>query len=305
MEPSRMSTPRRRYVVRGLAIGVALAAASVLGCARGPSAGRPETSVATLPTSTQAVVTVAQSTTTVAEVALTVTATTTTVSASSTIAVPNSAVADAASAPAPGVPSLPAQLNWLAIAETLGPLGLPSDCPLPLGQPGLMPNSDRSYRGGVHQGIDFVCLESGHIARTPLAGRVLLAVSQYVDPSEADRNAILEEAQKLGRTPLYVLQFLFGRFVVLDHGLVEGVGHVITIYAHLESVDPAVTPGAMMSVGATIGLIGNSGTETAAAGGTRPQSIHLHWELHIDDVPFPEGFNTAATAAVVGVLFAQ
>ena len=300
-----MSTLRRQFAVRRLSIGVALAAASVLGCTSGPSTGRPEPSVATPPTSVQAVVTVVEPTTTLAEVALTAAVPTTTSSSSSTIAVPNSAVADATSAPAPSVPSLPAQQNWLAIAETLGPLGLPSDCPLPLGQPGLMPNSDRSYRGGVHQGIDFVCLESGHIARTPLAGRVLLAVSQYVDPSEADRNAILDEAQKLGRTPLYVLQFLFGRFVVLDHGFVDGVGHVVTIYAHLESVDPAVTPGTMMSAGATIGLIGNSGTETAAAGGTRPQSIHLHWELHIDDIPFPEGLDTAATAAVVGVLFAQ
>lgn len=193
--------------------------------------------------------------------------------------------------------------DWAAVAAGIGPLALPSDCPLPLGQPGLMPNSDRSYRGGVHQGIDFVCMEYGHVATLPLPGRVLLAVTDYVEPSKEDRDAILEEAQRLGATPPYTLQFLFGRFVVIDHGVVEGVGHVVSVYAHLAEVDPAVRPGVALAAGAVVGHIGNSGTETAVIGGTRPQSIHLHWELHINDVPFSTGLGEQATADVVAQLF--
>lgn len=195
--------------------------------------------------------------------------------------------------------------DWSALASVLGPLAVPSDCPLPLAQPGLMPNSDRSYRGGIHQGIDFICLEYGHVATTPLAGRVLLSVATYDDPSPEDRVKILDEARSLGYTPPYTLQFLFGRFVVVDHGVIDGVGHVVSIYAHLQEVDPAVRPGVMLSAGAVVGRIGNSGTETAATGGTRPQSIHLHWELYIDDVAFPSGLGEAATSSAVAQLFGR
>ncbi len=210
--------------------------------------------------------------------------------------------------PAPTVPadqplSSPPVTDWTTIADSIGPLAMPADCPLPLGSPGLLPNADRAYRGGVHQGIDFVCMEWGHVATTPLPGHVVLALHGYQEPTIEQRNALLDEAKSLGFTPPSTLQFLFGRFVVVDHGIVPGVGHVVTIYAHLAEIDPTVQPGAALAAGSRIGLIGNSGTETAVTQGTRPQSIHLHWELHVNGVPFATGLDESATDEVSARLF--
>jgi murein DD-endopeptidase MepM/ murein hydrolase activator NlpD len=190
-----------------------------------------------------------------------------------------------------------------AVAAALAPLQLPSDCPLPLDDPVSLPNSTREYRAGVHGGIDFICGERGRTAVAALDGRVVLANAGFEDASPADRDALLEQARALGHTPPWTLAFLFGRFVVLDHGPIPGAGHVVTIYAHLDSIDRAVVPGALVSRGAPVGEIGNTGTETGASGGDRPQSIHLHWELHVDDVFLGAGLDAATTAEVYRTLF--
>lgn len=193
--------------------------------------------------------------------------------------------------------------GWTQRVEALPALTVPSDCPIPFEDPQSMPNSDRSYRGGVHGGIDFICMEYGHDAIAALPGRVALANNSFVDAAVADREALLDEAQSLGRTPPWTLAFLFGRFVVLDHGVVPGAGHVVTIYAHLNEIDPAVRPGISVPAGARLGEVGNRGTETGANGGTRPQSIHLHWELHIDDVYLGQGLTADETRVLYQQLF--
>ncbi len=179
----------------------------------------------------------------------------------------------------------------------------PTDCEFDPGASESLPNAARSYRNGIHQGIDFICAEQGRTATAALAGRVATVVRDYVEPTPADRGALLDVAAQIGRTPPWLLNSLYGNFVVLDHGYVDGVGHVITIYAHLESVEADVVAGVQVASGQTLGQIGNSGTATAASGGDRPQSIHLHWEIHIDDVFLGAGLSADETRQVYAELF--
>lgn len=191
------------------------------------------------------------------------------------------------------------------VAAALGPLTMPSDCGLPFGVAESLPNGARAYRGGVHEGIDFICGEKGRNAVAALDGQVVVANSSYVDPTNAEREEILATAKALGRTPQWTLAMLFGRVVVIDHGIRPGAGHVVTIYAHLNEIDPAIKPGRHVRAGDRLGEIGNLGTETAATGGTRPQSIHLHWEIHIDERFLGQGASPARTDQIYRTLFGR
>jgi len=228
---------------------------------------------------------------------------------SSTDPAPGTTVAT--TAPGPPATTVPVRtttgfldLNgWRALMAGIPAPGLPSDCPLPLDDPASLPNSERSYRGGTHQGIDFICEERGRTAVAALPGRVVLANDTYVDATPEDRNALLAEAQALGRTPPWTLAFLFGRFVVLDHGVYPGTGHVVSVYAHLDHVDPAIRPGQMVEAGTPLGEIGNRGTDAGATGEANPRSLHLHWELYVDDVHLGSGLDATDTRTLYAELF--
>lgn len=208
-------------------------------------------------------------------------------------------------APGTTVAAPPAgQRDDLAIARKLAPMTLPSDCGLPITTSESLPNADRGYRGGVHEGIDFICGERGRNAVAARAGRVVMANASYVDPTNDQRKQILATAKALGYTPPWTLGMLFGRFVVLDHGIVDGVGHVTTIYAHLNEIDSAIKPGVEVKAGQRLGEIGNLGTETAATGGTRPQSLHLHWEIHINNDFLSKGESQDRIRQIYKELFA-
>ncbi len=192
----------------------------------------------------------------------------------------------------------------IGIAEVLAArIVLPSDCPLPLDEAASLPNADRSYRSGIHQGIDFICEEPGRSAVAALDGRVVMAVGDYIDPSPEDRNAVLDIAAVAGDTPQWTLAMLYGNFVVVDHGVIDGVGHVATIYAHLEAIDDDVAVGSVVRSGDRLGEIGNRGTSTASSGGVRPRSIHLHWEIEIDGVFLGAGEDPSKTRAIYSTLF--
>ncbi len=189
----------------------------------------------------------------------------------------------------------------LAVAEAIGPILPPTSCPF-REDPALLPNAARDYRGGVHQGIDFGCDEPGAAVVAPLDGRVLVAAHGYQDPTPEDRQALLDFARSQGDTPPWTLVALYGRFVVLDHGAIEGAGHVVTIYAHLDEIDPAVQPGVVVAAGARIGAVGHSGTSAGATGEDR--GYELHWELHVDDAFLAEGLTPEESAAPYRALFA-
>ncbi len=190
----------------------------------------------------------------------------------------------------------------LEMATILAPdVSVPSDCLSPLPHPALLPNSPRNYRSGIHQGADFRCFARGHPAVAALDGRVVVAVGNYDDPDPAERTRLLDIAAQLGATPPYTLLTLYGNYVVVDHGVIPDVGHVVSIYAHLEEVAPDVRVGRLVEAGHELGIIGNRGTH-AAANGDFYDDPHLHWELHIDNQFLGAGLSTDETRAVYTAL---
>ena len=194
----------------------------------------------------------------------------------------------------------------LAVARRLAPeIVAPTDCvPAPLDHPDFLPNAPRAYRSGVHQGVDYDCDAPGHHAVAALDGRVVVAVGDYHSPSPAQREEILAIAEQRHTTPPFTLLMLYGNLVVIDHGIIDGAGHVITLYAHLHSLDPEIRPGAALQAGDTLGLIGNTGTEHDAADNPN-DGIHLHWELHIDDRYLAAGLTPQQTRTVYTALLAN
>ena len=191
-----------------------------------------------------------------------------------------------------------------AAAELLSAdIVVPSDCgPVPLDRASALPNAPRPYRSGIHQGIDFWCPALGHPAVAALAGRVVAAVGDFEDPTPLEWNQLLDTAAVLGTTPPFTLMMLYGNHVVVDHGIIDGVGHVVSLYAHLDGLEPGIRPGLRVEAGQPLGTIGNSGTRAGAAGAVHDQ-LHLHWELHIDGRYLGIGLPTTDTRAVYTALF--
>jgi murein DD-endopeptidase MepM/ murein hydrolase activator NlpD len=88
---------------------------------------------------------------------------------------------------------------------------------------------------------------------------------------------------------------------VIDHGQVDGVGHVATVYAHFESIAPGIEEGAVVAAGQVLGESGNSGTSSGSRGSQ--DGIHLHWEIYVDDVFLGAGLTPADVGRVYSSLF--
>ena len=182
---------------------------------------------------------------------------------------------------------------------------VPSDCQaVPLRWPSALPNAPRAYRSGTHQGVDFGCARLGQPVVAALAGRVVMAVGDFEDPSPQQRSRLLDTAAALGATPAYTLVMLYGNYVAVDHGIIDGVGHVVSLYAHLDGLDSGIRPGLWVEAGERLGTIGNSGTY-AGASRSADAGLHLHWELHIDGHYLGIGLPAADTRAVYTALFAD
>ena len=192
-----------------------------------------------------------------------------------------------------------------AATQLSGDIVVPSDClSVPLPWPSALPNAPRAYRSGTHQGIDFGCPALGQPVVAALAGRVVMAVGDFEDPSPQERSRLLDTASALGATPAYTLVMLYGNYVVVDHGIIDGVGHVVSLYAHLDALNAGIRQGLWVEAGQRLGTIGNTGTYAGASGSTHAQ-LHLHWELHIDGHYLGIGLSDADTRAVYTALFAD
>ena len=179
----------------------------------------------------------------------------------------------------------------------------PSGCMSPLPHPDLLPNAPRAYRSGIHRGVDFRCFARGHSAVAALDGRAAVVVAEYEDPESTNRDQLLEIAAQLEATPPYTLLMLYGNYVVIDHGIIPDVGHVVTIYAHLQEVDSGIRVGETVQAGQRVGEIGNRGTH-ASANGDFYSDPHLHWELHIDNQFLGAGLSEDETRHVYTTLLA-
>jgi len=153
----------------------------------------------------------------------------------------------------------------------------------------LLPNARREYRNGTHEGIDFfvpygtpvIAAKGGWVIHSDAEG--------YQEPDKGFRDMLLKTSSRLSDTPRDIENILLGRYVILDHGLINGQ-RVITVYAHLDSVDEDVTIGSYVKQGTLIGKVGNSGTSTAGTS----EGAHLHFELRVNNTYLGKGLSTAA-----------
>lgn len=173
-------------------------------------------------------------------------------------------------------------------------------CPLVLDS-GSLPGAPRDYRNGTHRGVDFGCGAADRSAFAIADGTVVYSVNDYDDPTVPEREDLLQRAAVAGFTPHWTLVMLYGNFVVIDHGVIPGAGRVVTIYAHLEEIDPAISVGQTVTRGQRLGELGNRGTNASALGirGASDPTLHLHWELFIDNWYLGAGLNSADTVDVM------
>jgi murein DD-endopeptidase MepM/ murein hydrolase activator NlpD len=159
-------------------------------------------------------------------------------------------------------------------ASALTGFALPEGYDIPE-EPELLPNSERDYRGGYHEGVDFP-LAFGMPVTAAKAGRIVRIDRDYIEWSVEDQIAGEDVGFKAGYTPEWVLDKLRGRQVWIDHG-----NGVVSRYAHLQSVE-LFSVGSIVERGTLIGHAGNSGTKAGP---------HLHIEIRVRDGYLGDGLS--------------
>lgn len=161
----------------------------------------------------------------------------------------------------------------------------------------LMPNAPRTYRKGIHEGIDFYNSDScTKIGRgTPVvaakAGRIVRADVAYVDVTKAQVDAYLADPNTEAS-----LDRFRGRQVWVDHG--DGV---ITRYCHLSGIAPGVAAGMMATAGQLVGFVGESGTPSSVR--NPGHEYHLHFELRVAGPYLGHGQAPARVRALYAAVF--
>lgn len=172
----------------------------------------------------------------------------------------------------------------------------------------LLPNAPRSYRSGIHRGIDFPA-PYGREVRAVADGVVIRADQGYREISNEFRESLLHKAATIKRTPSDVFEHvLLGRSVILDHGLEIVPGkRLISIYAHLAEINGDLRTGASVKRSQLLGLVGNSGTSDGAKG--TKNGAHLHFEIIIQDEEgerfLGQGFPQAELLDLLGTVFSR
>jgi murein DD-endopeptidase MepM/ murein hydrolase activator NlpD len=171
-------------------------------------------------------------------------------------------------------------------ASALTGFALPEGYDIP-DEPELLPGSEREYRGGYHEGVDFP-LSQGMPVVAAKAGTIVRIDLEYVEWSVDEQIAGEDVGWRLGFTPAPILDKLRGRQVWIDHG--KGV---VTRYAHLDSVE-LFSVGSIVERGTLIGHVGNSGTKAGP---------HLHIEIRIGDSYLGDGLSGAPLLRALRLAF--
>jgi len=207
-------------------------------------------------------------------------------------------------APSPETPALPevdvvphSMATLSVVPPSLPAMVMPIvDARVPT-SPASLPGARRSYRGGVHEGVDFRCAP-GTPVRAVLDGYVLSIQDGPTLPRET-RNELLAHCTRTGQTPGVVLDVLHGTRIVLCHGVVDG--HLLTTsYSHLERIREVLAAGTRVEAGEVIASAGNTGTSHAYA---NDGWAELHFEIRLDGVPIGQGLSPREAGAMYRAAF--
>lgn len=165
------------------------------------------------------------------------------------------------------------------VLDLLPPLSLPISGTMLSDLAFRLPGAPRSYRYGVHEGIDFYQAAGRTVtADTPVlsvaAGELIRVDHEYVAPSAQEMEEMLAQTREVYHTPEDILDALRGRQVWIDHG--DGL---VSRYCHLSAVAEDLELGQRVEPGQFVGYVGNSGTPASYYG--QGQEIHLHLEIRI------------------------
>lgn len=166
----------------------------------------------------------------------------------------------------------------------------------------LLPNAPRTYRNGVHEGLDFYAgsscafIQFGTPVLAMYPGNVARADLDYRDITAQQVRELAALTAQQGYSDAATLDTYRGRQVWVDHG-----GGVVTRYCHLSSISTGIRVGAQVRSGQQLGGVGESGTpEFITAPGTE---MHLHAEVRIGDSFLGAGLDPAVVRSLYLQLF--
>lgn len=146
-----------------------------------------------------------------------------------------------------------------------------------------LPGAPRTYRNGIHKGVDIRFKKVNENAKIPLtekdlilaahSGIVVRADKLYQPIKASEYDELTSYNQKNPVT--FVDRDFGGRQIWIDHG-----NGVMTSYNHLSKIAPNIKEGTKVQKGEIIGYAGNSGLKGEAYG--NKNGIHLHFEIWID-----------------------
>ncbi|MHB8375377.1 MAG: M23 family metallopeptidase [Dehalococcoidia bacterium] len=166
-----------------------------------------------------------------------------------------------------------------------------------------MPGAVRAYRHGTHEGIDFYQVDNctkigkGTPVRSARDGTVIRADTAYVDLTQAELAAADKKIAAGQANDPALIDLFRGRQVWVDHG-----NGIVTRYAHLSAIPPAITVGRKVVQGQTIAFVGDSGTPESIADPT--SEMHLHFEVRTGDSYLGKGLPPAQVRTLYTNLFA-
>ena len=156
----------------------------------------------------------------------------------------------------------------------------------------LMPGAPRTYRNGIHEGIDMydagscASISRGTGVLAAKAGTVIRADWDYRDLTKETAAQLAEGIERTGDADAEVLDILRGRQVWIDHG-----AGLVTRYAHLDGIADGIVVGESVEQGQTIAYVGESGTiDSVEAPGSE---LHLHFEIRVGGGYLGEGLEAA------------
>jgi murein DD-endopeptidase MepM/ murein hydrolase activator NlpD len=165
---------------------------------------------------------------------------------------------------------------------------------------GVWPGARRLYRYGIHKGTDFFSDAGPIIYGTRVfaadGGKVIRSDGGFRDMDAPKYSRVMYECHNMHITTEQNEDLLRGCQVWIDHG-----NGLITKYAHLDRINPALKPGMRISRGELVGYVGVSGTGENLPG--RAKHPHLHFEVWLNGRYLGYGLTPAETIGVYEDIF--